>query len=57
MVFANEVIISRNNPAVKLAASLKDKKGRYKAALFMAEGAKLTAEALSAGLPVEKIFA
>ncbi|MBE6635512.1 MAG: RNA methyltransferase [Ruminococcaceae bacterium] len=56
MIFANEVIISRNNPAVKLAASLKEKKGRYKAALFMAEGAKLTAEALSSGLPVEKIY-
>ncbi len=56
MIFVNEVIVSRNNPAVKLAASLKDKKGRARARLFMAEGAKLTEEALLSGLPVEKIF-
>ena len=37
-----DVITSRNNPLVKFAASLKDKKGREKEGTFIAEGDKLT---------------
>ncbi len=56
MKFIDEIITSRNNPTVKLAASLKDKKGRDTEGVFIAEGEKLTYEALEAGLPVVKIF-
>lgn len=56
MKFSNEIITSRNNPSVKLASSLKDKKGRDKEGLFIAEGEKLTYEALESRLPVVKIF-
>ena len=52
----NEVITSRNNPTVKWAASLADKKGRGAARSFIAEGVKLTCEAITAGLPVTHIF-
>lgn len=56
MLFVDEIITSRNNPTVKWAATLKDKKGRDKEGLFIAEGEKLTYEALEASLPVTKIF-
>lgn len=56
MKFIDEVIKSRNNPTVKLYATLKDKKGRDKELMFLAEGEKLTYEALEAGLPVVKIL-
>ncbi len=56
MKFIDEIITSRNNPAVKLAASLKDKKGRDIEKVFIAEGEKLTYEAIEAELPVTKIF-
>ena len=56
MKFIDEIIMSRNNPTVKLAASLKDKKGRDAEGVFIAEGEKLTYEALEAGLPVVKIL-
>ena len=56
MIFASDVIISRNNPSVKAAAALKDKKGRMREGAFIAEGEKLTWEALSSQLPIEKIF-
>ena len=52
----NEVISSRNNPTVKWAASLLDKKGREAAGAFIAEGEKLTFEAISAGLPITHVF-
>ena len=52
----NEVITSRNNPLVKLAASLADKKGRKSERLFMAEGLKLTLEAISESLPITHIL-
>ena len=52
----NEVITSRNNPIVKWAASLSDKKGRALARSFIAEGVKLTCEAIEARLPVTHIF-
>lgn len=56
MIYINEVITSRSNPTVKLTSSLKDKKSREAEGLFIAEGEKLTFEALSASLPIEKIF-
>ncbi len=56
MKFRAEVITSRNNPLVKWAASLSDKKGRSAARTFIAEGEKLTFEALAASLPVTHIF-
>ena len=52
----NEVISSRNNPIVKWAAALLDKKGRETYSAFVAEGEKLTFEAISAGLPITHIF-
>ena len=56
MKFIDEIIRSRNNPTVKLAATLKDKKGRDNEKCFIAEGEKLTYEALSSDMPVVKIF-
>lgn len=52
----NEVITSRNNPLVKLAASLAEKKGRREAQAFMAEGIKLTLEAISERMPITHIL-
>ena len=52
----NEVITSRNNPLVKLAASLGDKKGRKSARLFIAEGLKLSLEAISESLPITHVL-
>ena len=56
MRFNSEIKTSRNNPTVKWAASLKEKKGRDREAMFIAEGEKLTYEALEANLPVLKIL-
>ncbi len=56
LIFTNEIITSRNNPTVKSAAALKEKKHRDKEKLFIAEGEKLTYEALRSGLSVTKIF-
>ena len=56
MKIQNEVLKSRNNPKVKWAASLSNKKTRGVERAFLAEGEKLTAEALSAGLPVSHVF-
>jgi TrmH family RNA methyltransferase len=56
MIFHSEILSSRDNRIVKWAASLKEKKGREAAASFIAEGEKLTFEALSADLPVTHIF-
>ena len=55
MKFQADVISSRQNPFVVFAASLSDKKRRDEAGLFIAEGEKLTEEALRAGLPIEYI--
>ena len=52
----NEVVSSRNNPLVKWAASLLDKKGREASRAFIAEGEKLTFEAISASLPITHVF-
>ena len=56
MKIFRDIISSRNNPTVKWAASLADKKGRSESRSFMAEGEKLTVEALRRGLPVTHIF-
>ncbi len=55
MKFQSDVITSRQNPFVVFAASLADKKRRDEAGLFMAEGEKLTEEALKAELPIAHI--
>lgn len=52
----NDVITSRNNPLVKWAASLGDKKGRARNEAFLAEGIKLTLEAVKEKLPITHIF-
>ena len=51
-----DIISSRNNPTVKWAASLAEKKGRSEAGAFIAEGEKLSLEALRRGLPVTHIL-
>ena len=56
MKFIDEIIRSRSNPSVKLYASLKDKKGRDNELLFLAEGEKLTYEAIEADLPVVAVL-
>ncbi|MBQ7407049.1 MAG: RNA methyltransferase [Clostridia bacterium] len=56
MIIQNEIITSRQNPAVKWAASLQSKKGREESGCFLAEGEKLAREAASARLPVTHIF-
>ena len=56
MKINGDIITSRNNPLVKWAASLSSKKGRQENSAFIAEGEKLSFEALSAHLPVTHIF-
>ena len=55
MIF-DQIITSRNNQLVKWVASLHDKKGRAASRSFIAEGVKLTIEAIRAGLSVSHIF-
>ncbi|HBJ19454.1 MAG TPA: hypothetical protein DDY70_06960 [Clostridiales bacterium] len=57
MKIEDTVITSRQNPKVCYAASLAEKKGREGAHAFLAEGEKLTLDALAAGLLVTHIFA
>ncbi|MBQ8371886.1 MAG: RNA methyltransferase [Clostridia bacterium] len=56
MIISNEIITSRNNDFVKWASSLQEKKGRNEAESFIAEGVKLSLEALDASLPVTHII-
>ena len=56
MKIFQDIISSRNNPTVKWAASLAEKKGRAEHSAFIAEGEKLTLEALRRSLPVTHIF-
>jgi TrmH family RNA methyltransferase len=56
MYFEKEIITSRNNQFVKWAASLSEKKNRKENGYFLAEGVKLTKEALEAGLPVDYLI-
>ena len=56
MSISYEIITSRANPTVKWAASLKEKKQRECENAFLAEGIKLTVEAIRAGLEVTHVF-
>ena len=56
MYFEKEIITSRNNQFVKWASSLSEKKNRKESGYFLAEGVKLTKEALEANLPVEYLI-
>ena len=52
----SDIIRSRQNPVVKWAASLSDKKNRECERSFIAEGEKLCFEAAKAALSVSHIF-
>lgn len=56
MIINSEIISSRQNPIVKWASSLSDKKSREKNASFIAEGEKLCFEAALSRAPVSYIF-
>ena len=56
MKYFKDIISSRNNQIVKWAASLLDKKGRNESGAFIAEGEKLSLEALRRHLPVTHLF-
>ncbi len=56
MKFVEETIRSRQNPTVKWAASLSQKKARDEEKRFLAEGEKLTFEAFSSGLSVDAVL-
>jgi len=56
MKIFRDIISSRSNSTVKWAASLADKKGRNESRAFIAEGEKLTFEALKRRLPVSHVF-
>ena len=51
-----EAISSKNNPTVKWASSLSDKKGRDESSAFMVEGLKLSLEAIRSLYPVSHIL-
>ena len=56
MIVNKDVIFSRNNPLVKWVVSLHDKKGRVQSRSFIAEGVKLSFEAIEARLPITHVF-
>lgn len=56
MKIRQEILSSRNNPLVKWAASLKEKKERGASSSFMIEGIKLTLEAIKNRLPITHIL-
>lgn len=56
MKINNDTITSRQNPTVKWAATLSEKKGRENSRSFMLEGIKLTLESAEKSLPVSHIF-
>ena len=56
MKLINDIITSRNNATVKWVASLQDKKWREREKCFIAEGEKLSYEAIKANLPLHSIF-
>ena len=56
MYFEKEIITSRNNQFVKWASSLSEKKSRKENGYFLAEGVKLSKEALEVGLPVDYLI-
>ena len=56
MKIRQEILSSRNNPLVKWATSLSEKKERQKSEAFFAEGEKLVFEAIKHKLPIMYIF-
>ncbi len=56
MKIRQEILSSRNNPLVKWAASLKEKKERQACGAFIIEGIKLTLEAVKNKLPITHVF-
>ncbi len=56
MKLINDIITSRSNATVKWVASLQDKKWREREKCFIAEGEKLSYEAIEANLPLHSIF-
>lgn len=46
------VILSRQNPAVKALAALKEKKGRERSGTFLVEGAKMVRECRASGMRI-----
>jgi TrmH family RNA methyltransferase len=56
MILTKDVIKSRSNDLVKLISSLKDKKGREKNSLFLAEGEKLFLEIVSKSVKIEYVL-
>ena len=56
MNLVKDIITSRNNTTVKWVASLQEKKWREREKCFIAEGEKLTYEAIEAKLPLHSIF-
>ncbi len=51
-----ELISSRNNPRIKEARALHQRKARQEARLFLVEGIRHVGEAVEAGAPVEAIY-
>ena len=51
-----KTIASKDNPVLKAARRLRGRKGREQEGAFLAEGRKLIAEALSAGLSIDCLF-
>jgi len=49
-------IVSTHNPLIKAARKLHDASGRREAGSFLIEGARLVAEAYTAGLTIERVF-
>ena len=56
MIWTKDDITRRQNPMVKWASSLSQKKAREEEGAFLAEGEKLLAEALDAALPILAIL-
>ena len=56
MKIREEIITARTNPTVKWACTLAEKKGRSEAGAFMAEGEKLTFEAIKSALPITHVL-
>ncbi len=52
----NEIIRSRQNPLIKLVASLSTKKGREESGLFRFDGIKLCCEAISKGVELRYLL-
>lgn len=55
MLFANEIITSRQNPTVVKLCALLDKKERRKSRLFRIDGYKLFSEAIECGAEIELV--